>query len=58
MSVIRAWSGSKAYMIMTAETVSLGILSPPSVLATVGIIPGVTPIAGLKMTATYTSYTI
>lgn len=43
---------------MTAETVSIGILSLPSVLATVGIVPGVLLIAGLGGVATYTGYTI
>lgn len=48
----------QAYLIMTAETVSIGILSLPSVLATVGIVPGVLLIAGLGGVATYTGYTI
>jgi len=42
----------QAYMIMTAETVSLGILSLPSVLASVGMVPGVILIAGLGLLAT------
>lgn len=48
----------QASMIMIAETISLGILSLPSVLAAVGMVPGVILIAGLGMLATYTGYTI
>ena len=48
----------KAYMIMTAETVSVGILSLPSVFATVGIVTGVILIAGLGSVALYTGYMI
>lgn len=44
----------QAAMIMIAETISLGILSLPSVLATVGMVPGVLLIAGLGAIATYT----
>ncbi|KAL9127413.1 MAG: hypothetical protein Q9217_003709 [Psora testacea] len=48
----------QAGMIMIAETISLGILSLPSVLAAVGIVPGVILIAGLGLLATYTGYVI
>ena len=41
-----------------AETISLGILSLPSVLAAVGLVPGVILIAGLGILATYTGYVI
>ena len=41
---------------LIAETISLGILSLPSVLATVGMAPGVILIAGLGIIATYTGY--
>jgi hypothetical protein len=37
----------QAYMLMTTEAVSVGIISLPSVLATVGILPGIILIAGL-----------
>ncbi|KAF2084045.1 amino acid transporter [Saccharata proteae CBS 121410] len=47
-----------AALIMIAETISLGILSLPSVLAAIGIVPGVILIAGLGILATYTGYTI
>jgi hypothetical protein len=43
----------QAYMVMTAETVSLGILSLPSVLASVGMVAGIILIAGLGLLATY-----
>ncbi|KAH9819890.1 N amino acid transport system protein, partial [Teratosphaeria destructans] len=46
----------QAAMIMVAETISLGILSLPSVLASIGIVPGVILIAGLGLIATYTGY--
>jgi amino acid permease len=42
--------------VLIAETVSLGILSLPSVLATIGMVPGVILIAGLGLLATYTGY--
>jgi hypothetical protein len=48
----------QAYMLMTAEAVSVGILSLPSVLATVGILSGIIFIAGWEVIATYTGYTI
>ena len=48
----------QASMIMIAETISLGILSLPSVLATVGFAPGMILIAFLGAVATYTGYTL
>ncbi|KAK4948101.1 hypothetical protein LTR10_013155 [Elasticomyces elasticus] len=45
-------------MIMIAETISLGILSLPSVLATVGMVPGAIMIVGLGAIATYSGYVI
>ena len=42
--------------VLIAETVSLGILSLPSVLATIGMVPGVILIASLGILATYTGY--
>jgi len=48
----------QAGMIMIAETISLGILSLPSVLAAVGIVPGIILIAGLGILATYTGYVL
>lgn len=44
--------------VMIAETISLGILSLPSVLATVGLVPGFLLIFGLGVIATYTGYVI
>ena len=43
---------------MIAETISLGILSLPSVLASIGIVPGMILILGLGIVATYTGYVI
>lgn len=48
----------QAAAIMVAETISLGILSLPSVLAAIGLIPGVILIVGLGIIATYTGYTM
>lgn len=46
----------QAGIIMIAETISVGILSLPSVLATIGIVAGVILIVGLGLIATYTGY--
>jgi amino acid permease len=43
---------------MIAETISLGILSLPSVLASIGLVPGIILIVTLGLIATYTGYTI
>jgi amino acid permease len=43
---------------MIAETVSLGVLSLPSVLATLGLFPGVFLILLIGLLATYTGYAI
>ncbi|KAI7157232.1 amino acid transporter [Hortaea werneckii] len=48
----------QAALIMIAETISLGILSLPSVLATIGLVAGIILIIGLGLLATYTGYTI
>ncbi|MCJ1468030.1 hypothetical protein MMC07_006656 [Pseudocyphellaria aurata] len=48
----------QAGMIMIAETISLGILSLPSVLAAIGIVPGIILILSLGIIATYTGYVI
>jgi len=48
----------QAGAIMIAETISLGILSLPSVLAAVGFVPGLILILGLGVIATYTGYVI
>ncbi|PYH94911.1 amino acid transporter, partial [Aspergillus ellipticus CBS 707.79] len=45
-------------MIMIAETVSLGILSLPSAVASLGLIAAVTLIVGLGLLATYAGYTL
>lgn len=43
---------------MIAETISLGILSLPSVLATIGMAPGAILILSLGIVATYSGYVI
>jgi amino acid permease len=48
----------QAGMIMIAETISLGVLSLPSVLATIGMVPGVILIVGMGALATYSGYVI
>ncbi|KAL1967210.1 hypothetical protein VTN77DRAFT_3501 [Rasamsonia byssochlamydoides] len=45
-------------MIMIAETVSLGILSLPSAVAALGLVPAIILILGLSAIATYTGYVI
>ncbi|KAL8733317.1 MAG: hypothetical protein Q9166_002141 [cf. Caloplaca sp. 2 TL-2023] len=48
----------QAGMIMIAETISLGILSLPSVLAEIGMVGGIILILGLGVVATYTGYVL
>ena len=48
----------QAALIMIAETISLGILSLPSVLARVGMAPGIVLILGLSVFATYSGYVL
>lgn len=48
----------QAGITMIAETISLGILSLPSVLGTIGIVGGLVLIIGLGIIATYTGYVI
>jgi hypothetical protein len=48
----------QAGVIMIAETISLGILSLPSALAAIGIVPGMILILGLGIIATYTGYVL
>lgn len=45
-------------MLMIAETISLGILSLPSVLSKVGLIPGLVLLIGMGMFATYSGFVI
>ncbi|PTU22373.1 hypothetical protein P175DRAFT_0431285 [Aspergillus ochraceoroseus IBT 24754] len=45
-------------MIMIAETISLGILALPKVLATLGLVPGVAVIIGVGILTTYTGLVI
>lgn len=48
----------QAGLIMIAETISLGILSLPSVLATIGLVPGIILIITMGLLATYTGYVL
>lgn len=43
---------------MVAETVSIGILSLPAVVAALGLVPAIILIIGLGLLATYTGYVI
>ncbi|KUM57244.1 hypothetical protein ACN42_g9944 [Penicillium freii] len=45
-------------MIMIAETISLGILSLPSAMAVLGLVPAIILIVGLGILSTYTGYVI
>ncbi|RAQ51827.1 amino acid transporter [Aspergillus flavus] len=45
-------------MIMIAETISLGILSLPSAMAALGLVPALILIIGLGLVATYTGYVL
>lgn len=45
-----------AALVMIAETISLGILSLPSTLAAIGLVPGILLIIGLGAVSTYTGY--
>ncbi|KAJ6119499.1 hypothetical protein N7523_003779 [Penicillium sp. IBT 18751x] len=45
-------------LLMICESVSLGVLSLPSAMATLGFVPGVILIVGLGLLATYTGYNI
>lgn len=45
-------------LLMICESVSLGVLSLPSAVATLGLVPGIILIAGLGLLATYTGYNI
>ena len=52
---LRWW---QAAMVMIAETISLGILSLPSVFARVGLAPGIVLLLGLSVFATYSGYVL
>lgn len=43
---------------MVAETVSIGILSLPAVIAALGLVPAIILLVGLGLLATYTGYVI
>ncbi|KAJ5713746.1 Amino acid transporter transmembrane [Penicillium malachiteum] len=45
-------------LLMICESVSLGVLSLPNAVATLGMVPGVILIVGLGLLATYTGYNI
>ncbi|WEW60296.1 hypothetical protein PRK78_005781 [Emydomyces testavorans] len=49
---------SQIVPVMIAETISLGILSLPSAVAALGLVPAVIIIVGLGLLATYTGYVI
>lgn len=48
----------QAAMLMIAETIALGILALPSVLAAIGIVPALILLIGLGIIAIYTGYTL
>ena len=45
-------------ILLIAETMSLGVLSLPEVIATMGFVPGIVLIAGIGLVATYTGFVI
>ncbi|RJE23789.1 hypothetical protein PHISCL_03874 [Aspergillus sclerotialis] len=46
----------KCGLLMVAETISLGVLSLPAVVATIGLVPALIILAGIGAIATYTGY--
>ncbi|CEL10470.1 Putative Amino acid transporter [Aspergillus calidoustus] len=48
----------QAGFLMVAETVSIGILSLPSVVAALGLVPAIILLVGFGIMSTYTGYTI
>jgi len=54
----KTMSWVKCGVVMIAETIALGVLSLPSVLLTVGMVPGIILIIGLGVIATYTGYNL
>ncbi|GJD10805.1 N amino acid transport system protein [Galdieria sulphuraria] len=54
----KTMSWVKCGVVMIAETIALGVLSLPSVLLTVGMLPGILLIIGLGVIATYTGYNL
>ncbi|KAL4799204.1 transmembrane amino acid transporter protein-domain-containing protein [Aspergillus venezuelensis] len=48
----------QAGFLMVAETVSIGILSLPSVVAALGLVPAIILLVGIGLMSTYTGYTI
>ncbi|KAM0542877.1 hypothetical protein ACHAPJ_012600 [Fusarium lateritium] len=53
--VLTWWQGG---FLMVAETVSLGILSLPKAIASLGLVPGIIILIGMGAIATYTGYII
>ncbi|XHG03094.1 hypothetical protein AWENTII_006416 [Aspergillus wentii] len=53
--VLKWWQGG---MLMIAETISLGILTLPKAMASLGFVPGLIILVGLGIIATYTGYVI
>ena len=58
METVADLRNRQAALIMIAETISLGILSLPSVLATIGFVPGIILIVAMGLLATYTGYVL
>ncbi|KAJ5368429.1 Amino acid transporter transmembrane [Penicillium cataractarum] len=53
--VLTWWQGG---LLMVAETISLGILSLPAAIASLGLVPGLIILVGLGLLACYTGYVI
>jgi len=57
-SAFKNLSWWRAGALLIAETISLGILSLPKVVAAVGFVPAIILVAGLGLMATYTGYVV
>ncbi|KAJ5106930.1 hypothetical protein N7456_003605 [Penicillium angulare] len=58
MNALRTLTYDMIYLVMVAETISLGILSLPAVIASIGLLPSMILIVFLGIAATYTGYSI
>lgn len=58
MHLLRFILSRQCGLLMIAETVSLGILSLPQAVASLGLVPSMVLLVGLGILATYTGYVI
>ncbi|KAG0153002.1 hypothetical protein PDIDSM_1961 [Penicillium digitatum] len=55
---VHSWKTAKQPLVMIAQSVSLGVLSLPSSMAVLGLVPGCIIIIGLGALTTYTGYVV